>query len=654
MNALRLKWAIGLYFLVHNIWAQNIGADSTSEWKGSKRHDLQFEGRTLRVIEPREAAFGNPWLWRARFPDWHTEQDSILVAEGFHLVYVDTDNLYGSPKAMAIWNDVYDFVRSKYGLSEKPALSGVSRGGLFVYNWAKLNPKKVSCIYAEAPVCDFKSWPGGFGKGRGSKDDWEKLMKAYGFRDEAEAKGYEGQPIDGLEALAAQKVPILHTIGLHDEFVPAEENTFILVDRYLKLGGPASIVPCTQGKQELNGHHFPIESPRLVADFVKYNASHSGPLSSRPFYNLRNGLKNSYIKFEHEKKGTVAFLGGSITFNPGWRDSVMLFLEKRFPDTEFKFIAAGIPSMGSVPGAFRMERDVLSQGPIDLLFEEAAVNDATNGRSDEEQKKAMEGIVRHLRKENPSADMVLFHFVDPDKIADYNQGKVPEVIVNHEAVAEHYGLPSLNLAKEVTMRIANGEFTWEDDFKNLHPSPFGQQVYAKAMIDMLETAYLGHLDADDKRVQAKMPKALVSHPFEMGELLPIQNARLSKGWEIVDPWSPNDGKSTRPNYTDVPMLIATEPGAKLKYKFTGNAAGIAVAAGQDAGTIQYRIDKGDWQIKDLFTQWSAYLHLPWYYVLAYDLDAGEHELELKVSDRKNPHSTGHAVRIRYFFQNAAD
>jgi hypothetical protein len=59
-------------------------------------------------------------------------------------------------------------------------------------------------------------------------------------------------------------------IGLHDAVVPPELNTFILADRYVKLGGIATIVPCTGGKQESQGHHFPIETPRLVADFILY------------------------------------------------------------------------------------------------------------------------------------------------------------------------------------------------------------------------------------------------------------------------------------------------------------------------------------------------------------------------------------------------
>jgi len=62
----------------------------------------------------------------------------------------------------------------------------------------------------------------------------------------------------------------MHMIGLDDKIVPPEENTFLLINEYIRLGGVATVIPCTSGKQELDGHHFPIESPRIVADFIKY------------------------------------------------------------------------------------------------------------------------------------------------------------------------------------------------------------------------------------------------------------------------------------------------------------------------------------------------------------------------------------------------
>lgn len=385
--------------------------------------------------------------------------------------------------------------------------------------------------------------------------------------------------------------------------------------------------------------------------------SHSSDslISSEPYYHMRGGLDRSYAKFTREKSGRVAFLGGSITHNPGWRDSVMHYLVRRFPDTEFEFIPAGIPSMGSTPGAFRLERDVLKDGPVDLLFEEAAVNDATNGRRREEQIRGMEGIVRHTLYANPSTDILLMYFVDPDKMADYRNGEIPEVIQNHEQVAIHYNLPSLHLAREVTDRIDAGEFTWEEDFKDLHPSPFGQGVYSRSIIGMLEIAWSEvekrRKQVDNRPVVPKLPDKMDTNAYDAGYLIEVNRKMAATGWNFHPVWIPDDGAGTRKTYTNVPMLIGSEPGNPLRFEFTGKAVGIAVAAGPDAGTIRYRIDQGPWQNQDLFTQWSSRLHLPWYYTLSVGLSDGPHILEMKLLPRHHPKSTGTSCRIRYFYIN---
>ena len=90
---------------------------------------------------------------------------------------------------------------------------------------------------------------------------------------------------------------------------------------------------------------------------------------------LRGDFRNARIAFEREGRGTVAFLGGSITEMNGYRPLVCEILQRRFPKTVFKFIDAGISSTCSTTGAFRLGTDVLGQGPVDLLFVEFAVND---------------------------------------------------------------------------------------------------------------------------------------------------------------------------------------------------------------------------------------------------------------------------------------
>ena len=48
-------------------------------------------------------------------------------------------------------------------------------------------------------------------------------------------------------------------------------------------------------------------------------------------------------KFLKERTGLVVYLGGSITISPGWTQQVSADLTKRFPETKFTFVNAGIP-----------------------------------------------------------------------------------------------------------------------------------------------------------------------------------------------------------------------------------------------------------------------------------------------------------------------
>ena len=368
-------------------------------------------------------------------------------------------------------------------------------------------------------------------------------------------------------------------------------------------------------------------------------------------YHIQRGsLTASALRFEKEKTGRVAFLGGSITYNPGWRDSVSRAIQQRFPGTRFEFINAGIPSLGSLPDAFRMNQDVLSKGRIDLLFVEAAVNDRTNEYPSYAQIRSMEGIVRQARIANPMTDIIFMYFADPDKIREYNEGITPDEILNHEKVAAHYNISSVNLAKEVTERINNREFTWEGDFKDLHPSPFGQQVYFRSISGLLDNIWKAE-KLKPAEGDYQLPPKLDPFCYEKGMLIPVTGRNLADGWEIDTDWTPDDRMPTREGYVNVPMLICTDPGKILKFEFKGTAAGIAIASGPDAGIIEYSTDGNEWKSIDLFTQWSASLHLPWFLTLADDLEAGPHTLKIKMSSNKNPASKGTVCRIRYFYVN---
>lgn len=626
------------------------------EWNGFARRDFTAHERKGFVIVPKTTAQGSPWIWRTEFFGHEPQADLALLAEGFHIAYIDMQNLYGGPEAMKVMDATYKHLTSEFHLHPKVVLEGFSRGGLFTLNWAARNTDSVACIYNDAPVCDFKSWPGGLGKGQGSKADWDRLKSVYEFANDDEAIAYKLNPIDNLEPLAKAGIPLLHVCGETDVVVPIDENSRVVETRYKELGGSIMMIV----KPNCDHHPHSLQAPTRIVNFVLSHTGLSHRVRNAPtpygydYFNLRAGLDRCRAKFEKEKTGRVAFLGGSITTTPGWRDMVCEDLMRRFPQTKFDFINAGIPSLGSTPGAFRFERDVLRNGPIDLLFEEAAVNDDTNGFSDVEQVRGMEGIVRRARLENPQVDIVLLHFVDPGKMELINKGQTPAVIRNHEAVAERYQTPSINLAKEVTERIHAGEFTWANDFKDLHPTPFGHELYAHSIRRLLATAFQAKTA---NPVPLELPAPLDPSSYFHGQLVGVAQAfteqpeLTSHGWKLQQNWTPKDGKATRPGFVNVPVLEGDTVGSTFQYRFKGSAVGLFVAAGSDTGVVEYRIDGGEWKSLDLFTQWSKSLHLPWAKMLAAGLEPKDHVLEVKIADSANPRSVGHAVRIVYFLVN---
>ena len=138
--------------------------------------------------------------------------------------------------------------------------------------------------------------------------------------------------------MAAYKIPVLHVISLKDKIVPPTENTFPLIEAYTKLGGPATVYSMSRGEQTLEGHHFPIEHPERWADFIQEHSYPVQPVLGRERYLEPNrGVGTALSKFQNKKEGTVAFLGGSITHNPGWRNKTEQYLRERFPDTKFTF-----------------------------------------------------------------------------------------------------------------------------------------------------------------------------------------------------------------------------------------------------------------------------------------------------------------------------
>ena len=241
--------------------------DRKARWNGYEQFHFAVEGANAYVVAPKTPIEGNPWIWRARFPSFHAEMDVTLLGRGFHVAYIDVAGLFGSPRAMARGDAFYEFLTSKRKLASRPVLEGVSRGGLFVYNWAARNPKKVAAIYADTPVCDFKSWPAGKGTGLGSPPTWKKCLAEYGFTED-EALAYRHNPIDHAAVIARAKIPLLHIVSETDRVVPPKENTYLLKTRIEQHDSELEVISVPKGTEKSNGHHFTHPDPDRVVRFI--------------------------------------------------------------------------------------------------------------------------------------------------------------------------------------------------------------------------------------------------------------------------------------------------------------------------------------------------------------------------------------------------
>lgn len=343
---------------------------------------------------------------------------------------------------------------------------------------------------------------------------------------------------------------------------------------------------------------------------------------------IRGSFENSRFAFETKKKGTVAFMGGSITEMNGYRPMLMDFLKAQYPETEFSFVNAGISSTCSTTGAFRLQRDVLSNGPVDLFFLEFAVNDDQDaGHSHEACILGMEGIIRHVLTINPMTDIVVTYFVNPAMLAQLEEGKIPLPMAAHEEVLEKYQISRIHLARELAHQIKLGRLSWEK-FGGTHPKPPGNRLCSDMHEKLLHLAWSG---ASPQRANPHhLPRYLINNnSFINGRFLSPSKIKLSKGWVFSEPdWTSIKG-GKRKRFLGTPLLHCQNNTTPLKFQFEGSAIGAFILAGPDAAKLRFKIDGKKTQEINLFHHFSKNLHYPRTIIFSHNLKPETHSIEIE-------------------------
>lgn len=372
------------------------------------------------------------------------------------------------------------------------------------------------------------------------------------------------------------------------------------------------------------------------------------PLRNAVECNPRNGLPNFFAKAAAGGKVKVAYLGGSITSQPGYRVQSLAHFKAKYPQTAFEEINAAIGGTGSDLGVFRIEHDVFRGSP-DLLFVEFAVNDA--GTQPADIIKAMEGIVRKTWTVFPQCDICFVYTFTESLLNELKGGRFNRSASTMEQVADHYGISSIHMGLEAVRLESNGKLimkapaaqvervsgdelnqnapiTVGSDGKiafsldGVHPyTDTGHKLYTQAIIRSLP---LIEKAGGGAKAHA-LPAPLDPNNFEKTVMIPVEKAFKTGAWTPL-PAETGLGKSF---LNRVGTLWKAEPEAQLSFKFRGSSAKMYDLLGPDCGKLEVTVD-GKVSTRQRFDGYCTYSRLATTSIASGLEENQTHEVKIRV------------------------
>ena len=233
-------------------------------WMGGTRHRFDFSGCQAWVVEPPEAAPGRPWFAVPEWPSAFPARNGVrqLLSLGFTMVHLNLFGFYANPEAVGRMADFYRQLR-EWGFAEKGALIGMSLGGLYSFRFAQTHPECVSCIYADAPVCDLA-----FANRRSNLTPTaDGIAQAYGAATLDQLRDHPLSPVNAFSRIAEAGIPVLMLLGLDDIVVDPATNGSLLAERFTAAGGRITV----NGRPSWGHHPHGLDDPAPIVRFILRN-----------------------------------------------------------------------------------------------------------------------------------------------------------------------------------------------------------------------------------------------------------------------------------------------------------------------------------------------------------------------------------------------
>ncbi len=316
------------------------------------------------------------------------------------------------------------------------------------------------------------------------------------------------------------------------------------------------------------------------------------------YYQIRDGIPNSqyFLKANVVGNQYLFFIGDSVLAGTGLRDQGLRYsaqmvkgLKKYFPEADMRETRHIQPG-GSWFGLYRCSRGQAVFGEVICSGHLAILDFAADDRNADPEvvKTSLEGLVRQITRYRATHSRILVYTLTPEMLADYQAGKVPEYIQISEQIADHYGIPSLNLAKYAADKIIAGDISFADfSADGINPTDAGAKLYAEAVaafMDALMTAY----PTPEKPQPYVLPAPLFPATDDNGRIVAYEDPQVQR----IGNWQPGQASPIGPFRH---LLVSAEPEATLKLKFKGSEIGLLDVVGKDSADLAYAVDGAAFQ-----------------------------------------------------------
>lgn len=236
------------------------------KWNGYQIEEFEFEGQAAKIVFPEKS---NGYL-AVKTEYWDAFPEAIelpLLEQGFHLCFIQNKNRFGIKEDIDRKARFVQMVQNSYALENGCVLIGMSCGGIFAVKFAVCYPELTACMYLDAPVVNYMSWPCGFGTATDVPEDHSEILNALKLKDAAELLAYRDMPLDYLQKLVKCRIPLVLVTGDSDHTVPYRENGIFLEKAYKEAGIEIEVYVKPGGDHHPHGLH----DPSKVLEFILKN-----------------------------------------------------------------------------------------------------------------------------------------------------------------------------------------------------------------------------------------------------------------------------------------------------------------------------------------------------------------------------------------------